>query len=101
VREEGDKGLLSFVCRVGHAFSSESLIKCKEEQLEDALWAAVEVYEEVALLHSEMSVRARDGGVRDLADAYQRRTKRAMTLMGELRDIIERDSPAGTERGRR
>jgi two-component system chemotaxis response regulator CheB len=100
VREEGQKGLLSFVCRVGHAFSGESLVMSKEEQLEEALWGAVEVYEEIALLHREMSARARDGGVRDVANAYQRRMKRAIALMAELRDIIARDAPANADRGK-
>lgn len=98
VREEGKKGHLAFTCRVGHAFSGESLLKGKEEQLEQALWAAVEVYEEIVVLHSEMSVRARTGGVRNIAQAYDRRAKRAEGLMSELRGIISRDTPATADR---
>jgi two-component system chemotaxis response regulator CheB len=98
VREDGDKGHLSFTCRVGHAFSGESLLKCKEEQLEDALWAAVEVYEEIVLLHREMSNRARAGGVIGVAKAYERRAKRGASLMSRLRQIISSDSPATADR---
>lgn len=98
VREEGRRGHLAFSCRVGHAYSGESLIRCKEEQLEDTLWSAVEVYEETALLHSEMSARARADGVREIADAYQARAQRASALVADLRQIIARDAPATTDR---
>jgi hypothetical protein len=94
VREEGSQGHLAFTCRVGHAFSGESLLKAKEEQLEDGLWSAVEVYEELLLLHQEMAARARRNGVRPIAVAYQQRAKRAEAGMAALRALIERDRPA-------
>ena len=101
VREEGRQGHLTFVCSIGHGYSGESLIRSKEEQLEDTLWSAVELYQEVALLHHEMSDRMRAEGGRGIADAYQRRAKRATALGSELRDMIGKDAPAGGERGKR
>jgi two-component system chemotaxis response regulator CheB len=98
VREEGTKGHLSFMCRVGHAFSAESLMKSKEEQVEDTLWTAVEVYEEIALLHREMSAHARAQGLQPLARAYELREKRAGTAMSDLRALIARDGPATADR---
>jgi two-component system chemotaxis response regulator CheB len=98
VREEGSKGHLAFACRVGHAFSGESLVRCKEEQLENTLWEAVEVYEEIVLLHRELAGRSRGANVRGVGQAYERRAKRALALVADLRDIIYRDSPANAER---
>ena len=98
VREEGDQGHLAFTCRVGHAFSGESLIKVKEEQLEEALWSAVEVFEEIVLLHREMTARARANGARHLAVGYQRRTRSAEASMSGLRAIISKDGPATIDR---
>ena len=39
-----ETGRLAFACRVGHRFSEHSLVSIKEDQLEDALWTAVELY---------------------------------------------------------
>jgi two-component system chemotaxis response regulator CheB len=100
VREEGRRGHLAFACSIGHAYSGESLIKSKEEQLEDTLWSAVEVYQEIALLHQEMSVRLRADGGRGIAGAYERRAKRARGLAAELREIIGRDAVVGADRGK-
>jgi two-component system chemotaxis response regulator CheB len=98
VREEGPKGHLSFTCRVGHAFSGESLIEVKEEQLEDTLWASVELFEEVILLHKELAARARANGVRALAGSYDRRSQTAEHHMKSLRALIAQDTPAASER---
>jgi two-component system chemotaxis response regulator CheB len=100
VREEGARRHLAFSCRVGHGYSGESLIAGKEEQLESSLWSAVEVYEEIVLLHDEMATRARADGVRELADAFQDRAERARVLMADLRQIIARDSVAAPARGK-
>ncbi|HVV52760.1 MAG TPA: hypothetical protein VHO06_24075 [Polyangia bacterium] len=93
-REENREGLLSFVCKVGHGFSGESLVRSKEDQLEYVLWSAVETFHEIAVLHEEMAARARDRRAPDLARAYRRRSQRAVTLGAELRQIISRDGPA-------
>ncbi len=49
--ELGDGGLLRFRCRVGHAFSSGSLLAEQAEQLEGALWAALWNLDEQANLN--------------------------------------------------
>jgi len=98
VREDGRRGHLGFTCRIGHAFSGESLIRCKEEQLESSLWEAVEAYEEIAMLHQEMSRRTRAAGARAVAAAYSRRARRAVALTRELRAIIFKDAPAAADR---
>jgi two-component system chemotaxis response regulator CheB len=100
VREEGRQGHLTFVCSIGHAYSGESLISSKEEQLENTLWSAVELYQEVAQLHHEMSERMRADGGRGIADAYHRRAKRATALASDLREMIGKDAPAGGEHGK-
>jgi len=91
VREEGRRGHLAFACSIGHAYSGESLMSSKEEQIEDTLWSAIEVYQEIANLYREMSARVRADGVSETADAYQRRAKRASEHAASLRQIIGRD----------
>ena len=58
--EEAD--LARFRCRVGHAYSSESLLAAKSEELEAALWAALRALEENAAMSRRMAARARKSG---------------------------------------
>src|SRR5688500_12337193 len=71
VQELGKTGHLSFACRVGHTFSGESLSRVKEEQLEYSLWTAVEVFEEIVLLHRELASRERALGAGSHAEAHE------------------------------
>ncbi len=54
---DNDPGAMHFRCRVGHAYSPESLLVGKEAALEAALWAAVVALEERADLTRRLSRR--------------------------------------------
>jgi two-component system chemotaxis response regulator CheB len=58
--EEG--ALRRFRCRVGHAWSPDSLLARQTVELESALWMALRTLEERAALSSDMEERARDEG---------------------------------------
>jgi two-component system, chemotaxis family, protein-glutamate methylesterase/glutaminase len=57
--EFGDDGLTRFRCRVGHAYSSESLAASHEDAEERALWAAVRSLEEGASVARRLAATAR------------------------------------------
>lgn len=56
--------IAGFRCHVGHAWSIESLLGQKSEQLEAALWASVRLLEERATLSRQAGGRLRDSGSR-------------------------------------
>jgi two-component system, chemotaxis family, protein-glutamate methylesterase/glutaminase len=60
--EVRDADLVRFRCRVGHAYSSESLLTAKSEELEAALWGALRALEESAAMSRRMASRASKSG---------------------------------------
>lgn len=89
-----DTGRLAFSCRVGHRFSEQSLVSIKEDQLEEALWTAVELYEEMALLHEVLARRDASG---ERAAARRARAARAAAYAATIRELIQRDGLAAVE----
>jgi two-component system, chemotaxis family, protein-glutamate methylesterase/glutaminase len=58
--QEGE--LSRFRCRVGHAYSADTLLAEQSEELEHALWAAYNALRESATLSHRMAERARSRG---------------------------------------
>lgn len=105
--EVQEDGLLRFRCRVGHAFSPESLLATQSDALEDALWTALRALEESAALAERLQERAGGRG-HDLAasrfgqqatDARGRATVIRQALLGG--QIIAASGPPGMEENAR
>jgi two-component system chemotaxis response regulator CheB len=65
-----DGDLLRFRCRVGHAFSPESMRQGYTEWVEGALWSAVRVLEESASLERRLAGEAASRGDQIAADRF-------------------------------
>lgn len=93
VQEVGDHGWLTFRCRVGHAFSTESLLLSKENQLEESLWMTIEVLEEIAQLYGALSTLGSPGVGIPGGSLSASRLARARRHLRMLRRIVETEGP--------
>ena len=103
--EVKDADLARFRCRVGHAYSAESLLTAKSEELEGALWGALRALEESAAISRRMADRAKKSGhhlthtrLNEHADEQQEQaaTLRTMLLQNGTATAHTNEEAAGT-----
>jgi two-component system chemotaxis response regulator CheB len=58
--ESDAEGVLRFRCRVGHAYSPESMLAAQTDEVDRALWIALRTLEERAALADRLAERARE-----------------------------------------
>lgn len=73
-----DEGVLRFRCRVGHAWTAQSLLTQQNSALESALWMALRSLEEKATLTRDMVQRAQAKGHRRTAEMFQAQCDEAL-----------------------
>jgi two-component system, chemotaxis family, protein-glutamate methylesterase/glutaminase len=83
-----DGTLLRFRCRVGHAYTIETMLAQQDEAIEEALWVALKTLEENASLTHRMLQHAHQRGhswfVQNLEDKLQQTEQHIRTLMNVL-----------------
>jgi two-component system chemotaxis response regulator CheB len=91
--EAAEDGVERFVCRVGHAYSGETLLQHQDERIEDVLWSAVRAFEERADLADRVAGRLRRAGLERQAQRYRARIEESIRHARQLRDFVlgERD----------
>lgn len=80
--------LTRYRCRVGHAFSSESLLASQSESLEEALWTALRALEESASLAERLQGRAADRGHALAADRFAEQAQDAHQRAAVIRTVL-------------
>ena len=86
--EVDDEAVLRFRCRVGHAYSSESLLGAEGEQLETALWSALRALEERGDLSRRIARRLRRRGVDRRAEHYEAESNSAERNARLIREML-------------
>lgn len=82
------KGLLKFRCRVGHAYSGQTLVAGQSESQEVALWAAIRSLEERAELMHKMAKNARERKNIKSAERYEMQAKEAEQRADSIRQTL-------------
>ena len=91
----GEAGAERYQCRIGHAYSEQSLIENHARAVEIALWTALRALEERAALMRRMSRRAREGGHARTADGFVSRAVELDEHAATIREHIVPGAVAG------
>jgi two-component system chemotaxis response regulator CheB len=83
-----DGGLQRFRCRVGHAWSPDSLLTQQSEALEAALWVALRSLEERAALARRLAEPARSRGHSITASRFEEQAEEAQQAARLVRDLL-------------
>jgi two-component system chemotaxis response regulator CheB len=83
-----DGGLERYRCRVGHAWSPESLLTQQSEALEAALWIALRSLEERAALATRLAEPARSRGHSITATRFEEQAAEAQQAARLVRDLL-------------
>lgn len=94
-----DEGLLRFRCRVGHAFSTESMMAEQTAAAERALWMALKTLEERASLLSRMIRNAKASANVHIITRYSDELHRAEESASAIRKVLIQSSPQEVSRG--
>ena len=77
-----------FRCRVGHAFSPESMLAGQNDILEQALWAALKTLEENARMSKRLAITERERGHGWMAARFEEREKDARERAETIRKFL-------------
>jgi two-component system chemotaxis response regulator CheB len=86
--EKGDGGLMRYRCRVGHAYTPESLLDAQSNGLETALWAALRALSEMEQQARKLADRMRSRGHARLAERFIAQAEDAAQRSAVIRQVL-------------
>src|SRR5262249_26514877 len=89
---EGNGKVLRFRCHTGHSYSTESLLLEQDDKLERALWNAVRVMQEKAVLRRHLAHRVEKQGMKMVAASYLEQAKAAEASAATIRRLLDKGS---------
>lgn len=89
--EDGD--YLRFRCRVGHAFSPETMFDAQSDVLEEALWSAIKTLEESARLSARLAESERRRGHDWLVERFEEKERDARRRAESIRRFLTAEEP--------
>lgn len=86
--EHRDGELLRYRCRVGHAFSSDSLLAAQLDSVEEAMWMAYRALEESASIAKRLAEKAQTQGFAHSALRYLEKNRDALARAAIIRRAL-------------
>lgn len=86
--EVQDGNLLRFRCRVGHAYSVDSILAGQTEAVEEALWTALKTLEESVSFSRRMANDARKGGKDWLEKRFSEKAQEAEQHAAVIKQVL-------------
>ena len=83
-----DEKLSRYRCRIGHAFTAESLLTGQSEALEYALWAAVRTMEDRVRILMTLAHGRREHSQSKVADMYETRAQELKSQAQQIRRML-------------
>jgi two-component system chemotaxis response regulator CheB len=87
--EMRDEDVLRFRCRVGHAYTAESMLSGKTEALEAALWTALNTLEEGAQMSQKLAAESRIRGHEHAAVRFEERARKTREQADLIRQALD------------
>lgn len=84
-----DQDLVRFRCRVGHAYSAQTLLAHQADALEEAFWVALRALEESAALAHRMADRSRANDRTVMAERYEEQARNAEARAQLVRSVLQ------------
>lgn len=87
-----DEDFVRYRCRVGHAFSPETMLSAQSDVLEEALWTAAKTLEESARLSKRLARSERARGHDWLAKRFEEKEREARERVETIRRFLLKDT---------
>src|SRR5690348_14922737 len=91
-----DGPLLRFRCRVGHAFTAESMFEGQVDNVEEALWMALNILEESEQLYTRLASGARERQHRWMSEQFEQTLRTIKERSAVIRRLLVGDSVEST-----
>ncbi len=95
--EMRDEEVLRFRCRVGHAYTAESMLSGKTEALEGALWTALNTLEEGAQMSQRLATESRARGHEHAATRFEERAHKTREQADLIRQALDNGAADATK----
>ncbi len=99
-----DGPLLRFRCRVGHAFTAEAVVAGKDDNIEEALWLALNTLEESEQIYTRLAQQAHERNHAWMEERFAEKMRTIRARAAVIRRLLtseplQKQAPQGADEG--